>query len=80
MATIGSYAQQLSLMNRLNMNYAAANKNMEHIATGNKINSPADDASGYSIGKSIFRRNRLNYYVYLVINVNSYAIVIHITD
>ncbi len=51
MATIGSYAQQLSLMNRLNMNYAAANKNMEHIATGNKINSPADDASGYSIGK-----------------------------
>ena len=50
MATIGSYAQQLSLMNRLNMNYAAANKNMEHIATGNKINSPADDASGYSIG------------------------------
>ena len=51
MATIGSYAQQLSLINRLNMNYAAANKNMEHIATGNKINSPADDASGYSIGK-----------------------------
>ena len=51
MATIGSYAQQLSLMNRLNMNYAAANKNMEHIATGNKINSPADEENKNSVGK-----------------------------
>ena len=51
MPTIGSYAQQLSMLNQLNRNYASMNKHMTAIATGNKINSAKDDASGFSIGK-----------------------------
>lgn len=51
MAKIGSYAQQVSLLNQLNANYKAAQKAATQIATGSKINSPADDASGYSIVK-----------------------------
>ena len=53
MATIGSYAQQLSLLNQLNMRYSSAMKHATAIATGNKVNSAADDASLYSIGKSM---------------------------
>ena len=53
MATIGSYAQQLSLLNQLNMRYSSAMKHATAIATGNKVNSAADDASIYSIGKSM---------------------------
>ena len=53
MATIGSYAQQLSLLNQLNMRYSSAMKHATAIATGNKVNSAADDASTYSIGKSM---------------------------
>ena len=51
MATISSYAQQLSILNLMNAKYAAALKSMNQVATGNKINSPKDDASGYAIGK-----------------------------
>ena len=39
MATIGSYAQQLALLNTLNMNYSKAVKSANQVATGNKINS-----------------------------------------
>lgn len=51
MATIGSYAHQVSLLNQLNSNYKASQKLATQIATGSKINSPADDASGYAIVK-----------------------------
>jgi len=51
MATNSSYAQQLSILNLMNAKYAAAAKSMNQVATGNKINSPKDDASGYAIGK-----------------------------
>ncbi|MCR5175241.1 MAG: flagellin [Anaerovibrio sp.] len=51
MATISSYAQQLSILNIMNSKYAAAAKSLNQVATGNKINSPKDDASGYAIGK-----------------------------
>lgn len=51
MATINSYAQQLSILNLMNSKYSAALKSMNQVATGNKINSPKDDASGYAIGK-----------------------------
>ena len=51
MATIGSYAQQLALLNTLNMNYSKAVKSANQVATGNKINSAKDDASYWAIGK-----------------------------
>lgn len=51
MATIGSYAQQLALLNTLNMNYGRAVKSANQVATGNKINSAKDNASYYAIGK-----------------------------
>lgn len=51
MATIGSYAQQLSLLNQLNMRYSSAMKHATAIATGNKVNKAADDASIYAIGQ-----------------------------
>lgn len=53
MATIGSYAQQLSLLNQLNSRYTSMNKHVTAISTGNKVNSAADDASTYSIGQSM---------------------------
>jgi flagellin len=51
MATIGSYAQQLSLLNKMNYNYKMALKSANQVATGNKINSASDNASIYAIGK-----------------------------
>jgi flagellin len=51
MSTISSYAQQLSILNLMNVKYAAAAKSMNQVATGNKINSAKDDASGFAIGK-----------------------------
>lgn len=51
MATIGGYTQQLSLLNHLNRTYSSAMKHAIAIATGNKVNSAADDASIYAIGK-----------------------------
>ena len=51
MATrVGGYAQQLSLLNHLNRVNSSFNKHMTAIATGNKVNSAADDASIYAIG------------------------------
>ncbi len=51
MAKIGSYAQQLSLLNQLNSKYSSAMKHATAIATGNKVNSAGDDASIYAIGQ-----------------------------
>lgn len=51
MSTISSYAQQLSILNLMNVKYAAAAKSMNQVATGNRINSAKDDASGFAIGK-----------------------------
>ena len=50
MATIGGYTQQLSLLNQINSRYNSAAKHATAIATGNKVNSAADNASVYSIG------------------------------
>lgn len=51
MATkVGGYAQQLSMLNQLNRVNSSMNKHMTAIATGNKVNSAADDASIWSIG------------------------------
>lgn len=51
MATIGSYAQQLSLLNQLNMRYSSAMKHATSIATGNRVNKAADDPAVYAIGQ-----------------------------
>ena len=51
MATIGSYAQQLSLLNKMNYNYKMAMKSANQVATGNRVNSAKDDTSIYAIGK-----------------------------
>lgn len=51
MPTVSSYAQQLTMINRLNANYSAMNKNIKHVATGQKVNSAADDASIYAIAQ-----------------------------
>lgn len=51
MPTIGNYAQQLSMLNQLNMRQASMNKHVNAVATGQKINSAKDDASGFAIGK-----------------------------
>ena len=45
MATIGSYAQQLSLLNKMNYNYKMAMKSANQVATGNRVNSAKDDTS-----------------------------------
>lgn len=51
MSSVRSYAQSLSMLNTLNRNYKAMNKNMNAIATGNRINTAADDPSGWAIGQ-----------------------------
>lgn len=48
--TIGGYAQQLSLLNQLNRVNKSFNKHATAIATGQKVNSAADDASIFAIG------------------------------
>lgn len=53
MPTVGAYAQQLTLINKLNANYSAMNKNVKHVATGQKVNSAADDASLYAIAEQM---------------------------
>ena len=53
MATISAYAQQVGLLNQLNMNTNAAVKNAKRVATGQKVNSAADDASLYAIAKQM---------------------------
>lgn len=53
MPTVGAYAQQLTLINKLNANYSAMNKNVKHVATGQKVNSAADDASLYAIAENM---------------------------
>ncbi len=49
-AKVGGYAQQLSMLNHLNRLNTSFNKHMTAIATGNKVNSPGDNPSVYSIG------------------------------
>ena len=49
-ARVGGYPQQLALLNQLNRANKSFNKHMTAIATGNKVNSPADNPSVYAIG------------------------------
>ena len=49
-AKVGGYAQQLAMLNHLNRLNTSFNKHMTAIATGNKVNSPGDNPSVYSIG------------------------------
>lgn len=49
-ARVGGYPQQLALLNQLNRANKSFNKRMTAIATGNKVNSPADNPSVYAIG------------------------------
>ena len=44
-ARVGGYPQQLALLNQLNRANKSFNKHMTAIATGNKVNSPADNPS-----------------------------------
>ena len=46
-----NFVCSLSILNVLNRNYAAMHKSMLRIATGRKINSVADDPSGWAIGQ-----------------------------
>ena len=47
---MNSYVNSLSILNVLNKNYAAMHKSMLRLSTGQRINSAADDPSGWAIG------------------------------
>lgn len=47
---MNNYVGSLKILNIINRNYAAMHKSMLRVATGSKINSVADDPSGWAIG------------------------------
>ena len=50
MAMINSYGQSLMILNTLNRNYLSMSRHMRRVSTGLRINSAADDPSGWAIG------------------------------
>ena len=50
MAMINSYGQSLMILNTLNRNYLSMSRHMRRVTTGLRINSAADDPSGWAIG------------------------------
>ena len=50
MAMINNYVQSLMVLNTLNRNYLSMAKHMQRVTTGLRINSAADDPSGWAIG------------------------------
>ena len=50
MTMINPYGQSLMILNTLNRNYLSMSRHMRHVSTGLRINSAADDPSGWAIG------------------------------
>ena len=50
MAMINNYVQSLMVLNTLNRNYLSMSRHMRRVTTGLRINSAADDPSGWAIG------------------------------
>lgn len=50
MAIINNYVQSLMVLNTLNRNYLSMSRHMRRVTTGLRINSAADDPSGWAIG------------------------------
>ena len=50
MAMINGYIRSISILNVMNQNFASMMKHMRRVATGQRINSVADDPSGWAIG------------------------------
>ena len=50
MTMINPYGQSLMILNTLNRNYLSMSRHMRRVTTGLRINSAADDPSGWAIG------------------------------